>query len=189
MVIVSVPAGRGATYDDLLKLPQNVVGEILDGELFASPRPGPRHANAETTLAAELHSAFQRGRGGPGGWWILIEPELHLGPNVLVPDIGGWRRERLAALPETAWFELSPDWVCEVVSPSTGRIDRAKKLPLYAHERVPFAWIVDPEQKTVEVLQLNGDLWTVVHVHSGDEQMSAVPFESLSIDLRTLWTS
>lgn len=184
---MTITAHGPATYDDLLKLPENVVGEIIDGELYASPRPAPRHANAELALASELRTAYQRGRGGPGGWWIVIEPELHLESDVVVPDIAGWVRERMQNLPETAWFELPPDWVCEILSPSTGRIDRTKKLPIYARQNVSLAWLVDPIQKTVEVMKLSGGAWQIVRVYGGEEQMSAPPFDELTIDLRAVW--
>ena len=184
---MTITAHGPATYDDLLKLPENVVGEILNGELYSSPRPAPRHVNAEDELLAEIRAAYQRGRGGPGGWWILSEPELHFRKDILVPDIAGWRVERMPNLPETAWFDLSPDWICEVLSPSTGRLDRTKKLPIYARESVPFAWLVDPLQKTVEVMKLSGDVWQILHVFGGEDQMSTSPFEELTIDLRTVW--
>ncbi len=176
-----------ATYDDLLKLPENVVGEILDGELYASPRPASRHNNAASGLLAELRIPFQHGRGGPGGWWILGEPELHLQKDILVPDIAGWRRERMPEFPDVVWHDLAPDWIGEVLSPSTGRLDRAKKLPIYAREAVPFAWLVDPLQKTVEVMKLDANVWQIVHVYAGEEQMSAPPFDAIAIDLATIW--
>ncbi len=185
---VTITTHGPATYEDLLKLPENVVGEIVNGDLYASPRPGPRHADAEGAFFEEIRAAYQRGRGGPGGWRILIEPELHFRSDVLVPDIAGWRRQRMQRLPETAWFELSPDWVCEILSPSTGRLDRSKKLPIYARESVAFVWLVDPIEKTVEVMKLIENAWTIVHVYGGDEQMSAIPFEELTIDLRTVWS-
>src|SRR5512142_1943672 len=119
---MSDPARRNATYDDLLGLPSHVVGELLEGSLVVSPRPASRHARAASGLGGELHGPFQRGRGGPGGWIILDEPELHLGGNVLVPDLAGWRRERMPQLPDVAAFELAPDWVCEVLSASTQAI-------------------------------------------------------------------
>jgi Uma2 family endonuclease len=184
---VTITAHRPATYDDLLKLPENVVGEILEGELYASPRQAPRHNRAESALHARIFAAYDDGTGGPGGWWILIEPELHLQSDVLVPDIAGWRRERMASLPDTAWFDLAPDWICEVLSPSTGRIDRAKKLPIYAREAVPFAWFVDPTLKTVEMMKLNQDVWQILHVYGGEDQMTASPFEELTIDLLAVW--
>jgi Uma2 family endonuclease len=183
---VTITAHGPATYDDLLKLPENVVGEIIDGELYASPRPRSRHNNAASGLLAEIRVAFQHGRG-PGGWWILGEPELHLLDDVVVPDIAGWRRERMPELQDVAWHGLVPDWVCEVPSPSTGRIDRTKKLPIYAREAVSFAWLVDPAQKTIEVLQLTEGLWHIVHVYGGDDKMSALPFDAITIDLRAIW--
>jgi Uma2 family endonuclease len=183
---VSIPAQRGATYEDLLRLPEHVVGEILDGELHVSPRPAPRHANAESTLVGELVPPFHHGRGGPGGWWILAEPELHFGRDVVVPDIAGWRRERMPSLPETAWFEIAPDWICEIISPATGRIDRVKKLPIYAREKVSWAWVVDPLLKTVEILKLNS-AWTLMQTFGGDDKMTAPPFDAIEIDLRLIW--
>src|SRR6185369_17877981 len=111
-----------------------MVAEIVDGELFASPRPRPRHAVAASVLGSDLNIPFQQGRGGPGGWWILFEPELHFGEDVLVPDIAGWRHERMRTIPDAAFITLAPDWVCEVVSPSTGRLDRSRKMGVYARE-------------------------------------------------------
>ena len=119
---------KRATYDDVLAAPPNKVGEILDGELFLSPRPEPRHAVASSALGMALGNPFHHGSGGPGGWWILFEPELHLRRDVMVPDLASWRRERMPRLPSTAGFELAPDWECVVLSPSTARIDRTRKL-------------------------------------------------------------
>lgn len=110
------PEKRPAEYRDLFSLPDNLVGEIIDGELHTHPRPAPRHARASSSLGIEIGGPFDQGKGGgPGGWWILDEPELHLGPDVVVPALAGWRRERLSRLPDTAWIEISPDWVCEVL--------------------------------------------------------------------------
>ena len=139
-----VELGRPATYDDLVALPDIVVGEIVDDELWSSPRPAPRHAKSYGALGAVLVPAFDFGHTGPGGWQIVSEPELHLATQVLVPDLGGWRRDRMPRLPETAYFPLAPDWVCEVLSPSTARLDRAKKLRIYAEFGVGHAWLVDP---------------------------------------------
>jgi Uma2 family endonuclease len=125
-------------------VPEPLVAELIDGEIIASPRPALPHALATSALGAELLSRFQFGRGGPGGWWLLDEPELHLGPDVLVPDIAGWRRERMPEVPDAPYVEMAPDWVCEVISPSTARTDRARKLPVYARLAVGFTWIVDP---------------------------------------------
>jgi Uma2 family endonuclease len=176
------------TYADLEALPAHVVGEILHGELVVSPRPAPKHARACSRLSMRLGPPFDLGDGGPGGWGILFEPELHLGADVVVPDLAGWRRERLPSLPEIAWFELAPDWVCEVLSPSTARHDRAQKLAIYARERVAHAWLVDPLARTLEVLRLVGEAgWLIAGVHGGDAVVRAEPFAAIELDLLSLW--
>jgi Uma2 family endonuclease len=181
------PVRRAATYDDLLALPEHVVGEIIDGELHATPRPAPRHAVAASVLGGELVPPFHGGRGGPGGWWILDEPELHLGGDVLVPDLAGWRQSRMPAMPETAYFTLAPDWICEVVSPATARTDRLKKLRVYAREGVAHVWLVDPTARTLEVLRLENGRWSIVVVHGGSERVRAEPFEAITLPLAALW--
>ena len=135
---MSATARKFATYEDLFDLPDHLVGEIIHGQLITHPRPTPKHAVASSAIGDELVSPFQKGRGGPGGWWILDEPELHLGPQILVPDLAGWRRERLPTMPDSAYFTLPPDWVCEVLSPGTARVDRADKMPIYAAQGIPF---------------------------------------------------
>jgi Uma2 family endonuclease len=151
----SVRQRRPATYDDLLAVADHLVAEIVDGDLHVNPRPSPRHAAASSGLGGALHGPFDRGRGGPGGWWLLDEPELHLGADVLVPNLAGWRREHLPHLPEQPHFSLAPDWVCEVISPSTAALDRVKKLSIHAREGVRHAWLVDPIGRTLEVLRLD----------------------------------
>ncbi len=176
-----------ATYDDLVRLPDGRVGEIVEGDLYASPRPAPRHALASSILGANLLGPFHLGTGGPGGWWILDEPEPHLGGDVLVPDLGGWRRERLPELPEGPWFETPPDWVCEVLSPGTATLDRTKKLPAYARERVGHVWLVDPLARTIEVLRLEDGSWVVALNAGGAQRVRAEPFDAIDLDLGTLW--
>ncbi len=127
------------------------------------------------------------GGNGPGGWWILDEPELHLGPNVLVPDIAGWRRERMPTIPRTAAFDLAPDWVCEVVSPATGRLDRVRKLPAYARHEVGHAWLIDPEQQTLEAYRLEHSHWVLVASHEGEDVVRVEPFDAIELPLATLW--
>jgi Uma2 family endonuclease len=178
---------KRATYQDVLNAPENKVAEILDGELFLSPRPTPRHAMAQTGLLSALHVPFDRGLGGPGGWWILTEPELHLGEQVVVPDLAGWRRERMPAMPDEAFFSLAPDWVCEVLSPSTERIDRSRKLRIYAEAGVQHAWLVKPTDHTLEVFRLREGAWTIVAVWEDAAVVRAEPFEAIELGLEPLW--
>ncbi len=178
---------RGATYADILALPENVVGEIIQGDLVVSPRPAPPHALASSNIGVDLIPPFGRGRGGPGGWWILDEPELHLGPHVLVPDLAGWRRERMPVLPTEAFFTVAPDWVCEVLSPSSGRIDRMRKLPIYLEHEVSWAWLVDPLARTLEVFERVAGRWTLASLHEGDATVRAVPFDAVEIEMSGWW--
>ena len=178
---------KRATYEDVLNAPENKVAEILDGELFLSPRPAPRHAVAHSRLLGALGKPFDDGVGGPGGWWILTEPELHFGEQVVVPDLAGWRRERLPAMPEEAFFSLAPDWVCEVLSLSTGRIDRGRKLRIYAEVGVAHVWLVNPLERTLEVLRLREGAWTIVAVCSDSDTVRIEPFEAIELALGRLW--
>lgn len=178
---------KPATYDDILALPDHLVGELIDGELHVSPRPAPRHAVATAALGGELWPPFHGGRGGPGGWWILDEPELHLGRDVLVPDLAGWRRVHLPTIPDAAYFTVPPDWVCEVLSPRTARLDRVKKLAVYLREGVEHAWLIDPLQKTLEVLRRDGSRWVILSTHSDDDVVRAEPFDAVELSLKLLW--
>jgi Uma2 family endonuclease len=178
---------RRATYEDLLQVPPHLVAEIVDGELHVSPRPASRHALASSALGSELGPPFHRGRGGPGGWWIIDEPELHFGDDIVVPDLAGWRRERLPEFPDTPAFSLAPDWACEVVSPSTERLDRAKKMPVYAAAGVPHLWLVNPTARTVEVYRLADGRWLLLATHEGAQRVRAEPFEAVELDLAPLW--
>jgi Uma2 family endonuclease len=177
----------GATYADLEALPDNVVGELVDGELHASPRPASPHATATSELLGSIIGPFGRGIGGSGGWIILVEPELHLGRAVLVPDLAGWRRERMPVMPEVVGFELPPDWLCEVLSPSTARLDRRSKLPLYAKARVAHVWLVDPILQTLEVFALDGATYRLLLVASTDEVGRYAPFDAIELELALLW--
>ncbi len=183
---MTLPARRPATYADIVALPEHVVGEILDGELVVSPRPAPRHAETASTLGGILVPPFQFGDGGPG-WWILDEPELHLGEHVLVPDLAGWRRERMPTLPREDFFTLPPDWLCEVLSPETTRTDRTRKRPIYACAGIPRLWLADPLSQTLEVYGLESGRWVLLVTHGGDEKIRAVPFEAVAVDLNRLW--
>ena len=178
---------RPATCDDLLALPAHVVGEIIDGELHATPRPTPRHALAASVLGGEIGPPFHGGRGGPGGWWILFEPELHFDGDVLVPDLAGWRRSRMPSIPDTAYLTLAPDWVCEVISPGTGRLDRLTKAPVYAREGVGHLWMIDPLQRTLEVMRLDQGRWLILGVHGESAVVRAEPFDAIDLSLGLLW--
>ena len=177
---------KRATYEDVLNAPEHKVAEILDGELFLSPRPAPRHSVAASRLGAVL-GPFDCGLDGPGGWWIIDEPECHFAENVLVPDLGGWRRERMPAIPDTAFFSLAPDWVCEVLSPSTERIDRGRKLRIYAEAGVANMWLINPVERTLEVLRLRDGAWTIVAVCSGSDAVRVEPFDAIELALARLW--
>ena len=176
---------KRATYEDVLNAPEHKIAEILDGELFLSPFPPPRGALALTRLAAILGGALDWRR--PDGWWILNKPEWHFGDDVIVPDIGGWSRQRLPAIGDEAFFSLAPDWVCEILSPSTARIDRRRKLPIYARAGVSFAWLVDPVERLVEVLQLRDGVWSIVGVCADNEVVRLDPFGAIEVALARLW--
>jgi Uma2 family endonuclease len=181
------PFDRPATYEDLERLPDNLVAEIVNGELHASPRPAPPHARAGSIVGGRLTPAYDEARGGPGGWWILDEPELHLSGDVLVPDLAGWRRSRMPHLPTTAYFPVAPDWVCEILSPSTSSLDRKQKLAIYAREGVSHAWLIDPLARTLEELRLESGRWTILATHADTEVVRAEPFTEIEIELSALW--
>ena len=182
------PARRRATYEDVLAAPPEKVAEIVDGELILNPRPGKPHANASSALGEELGPPFKRGRGGPGGWIILDEPELHLGIDILVPDLAGWRRERMPVMTNTeAYFELAPDWAAEVLSDRTRKLDRNDKVPRYAKAGVKHVWLIDPIARTLEVLRLEGEHYLIVGTFADDERIRAEPFDAIELDLSVLW--
>lgn len=176
-----------ATYEDLMKVPDTMVAEIIEGELYTSPRPSGPHSDAVSVLIMDIGTAYRRGRGGPGGWWILVEPELHLGDDVLVPDIAGWRRERMPEIPKSHIFAIAPDWVCEALSGSNARMDRIRKMPIYARHGVAYAWLVDPIEQTLEVKRLENGRWSDIGLYGGDDKFRAEPFELVEIDLASIW--
>jgi Uma2 family endonuclease len=186
--LTTKPLKKGATYDDLVRVPEHYVAEMFDGELYASPRPAMPHARAASVLGVELGGPFDRQRNGPGGWLLLDEPELHFGNDVLVPDLAGWRRERLPSTPNEPYLTLAPDWVCEVVSPSTEHIDRRKKLRIYAREGVVHVWLVDPLRQSLEVLALTAGSLEQIEEHHGPSTVRARPFDAIELELRALWS-
>ena len=182
-------APRLTLYDHLMALPEGLTGEILDGQLHTQPRPSGRHALAESSLQSKLFRGYHEGDDGPGGWWILIEPEIHFvrDKEVAVPDIAGWRRERMPSLPDGHRFEVTPDWVCEILSPSTESKDRRIKMPLYARYGVPHAWLVDPVAKTLEAYQHVEGAWKAIGAYRGDEVVRIQPFTETAVKLSGLW--
>lgn len=180
---------KPATYEDIEELPVGWVGEILEDELVASPRPAVGHAHTASMLGGWLINPFSHGNGGPGGWWILYEPELHLGRDILVPDLAGWRRERMSSppSPEEPFVALAPDWVCELLSPSTFAVDRTRKLPIYHREGVAHAWLIDPLARTLEVFRRESSGWLLTATHEGHAQVRAEPFDAVPLALGTLW--
>jgi len=176
------------SYADLFDLPENVIGEIIDGEIIATPRPSRKHVSAGSSLGYQIGPRYQFGEsGGPGGWLILIEPEVGLGDDIIVPDLAGWRKERFPIEEPHNWISISPDWICEILSPSTVRIDKIRKMPLYALHGVPFLWLLDPSNKTLEVFRLESGRWLVLGTFAENDRVCAEPFLEAEIDLGNLW--
>ncbi len=176
-------------YEQLMALPEHVTGEILNGQLYAMPRPSGRHGLVASSLNVDLGGPFGFGRGGPGGWWIIQEPEVHFlrDVEVAVPDLAGWRRERMPSIPEGHRFEVAPDWLCEILSPSTAKKDRVVKLPLYAHYGVAHVWIVDPAAQTLEAFELREGQWTLISTLKEDDTVAVPPFNAVAFSLADLW--
>lgn len=174
-------------FDAFMSLPEHQVGEIIAGELHVQPRPAPRHARAGSSLGYSVGGPFDGGINGPGGWVILDEPELHIDGDIVVPDLAGWRRERMPSLPETAWFELVPDWVCEILSPSTARKDRVIKLPMYARWGVKHVWLVDPDVRVLEAYALTDSGWLLLGSLQEDDEVKMPPFDAVPFGLGVLW--
>ena len=180
-------AKKPATYEDLLAVPDTKVAELINGALYEFSRPRTTHASASSTLGEILGPPFKRGKGGPGGWIILDEPELHLGDDVLVPDLAGWRRERMPELPDAPFLSLPPDWICEILSPSTAALDRSEKMPIYSVHAVKHLWLIDPAIRTLEVLRHQANGWYAVVTHAGDGAVRAEPFDAIELALANLW--
>jgi Uma2 family endonuclease len=178
---------RPATYQDIIDAPPHMVAEIANGRLHLHPRPAARHARASFSMAGQLHGPFQGGPGAPGGWHFAIEPELHLGTDVLVPDLAGWRRERMPGYPDTAFIDLAPDWICEILSPSTRRFDLTEKRDLYRANAVAHLWLVDPDARTLEAFTLRAGAWTLTAAFQDGDDVRAAPFEALAFPLGALW--
>jgi Uma2 family endonuclease len=192
---VAVPGDRNSPEVEAAfeAVPDEMVGEILDGELFTFPRPARPHTRSASRLTMKLGSAFDTGDNGPGGWVILDEPELHLGPrpDKLIPDLAGWTRARMPdALGDEdtpAFYSAAPEWVCEVISPRTERTDRGKKMRIYRREGVGHIWLLTPLQQTLEVYRLEGGRWMLLDTYEGDAKVRVEPFDAMELDLASIW--
>jgi Uma2 family endonuclease len=184
------PARTPATYADLQAVPDDQLAQIINGELVVMPRPAFGHAGVTSTLGMDLGGPFQRGRGGPGGWWLFDEPELHLGDDILVPDLAGWRTSRMPTRPasNTAFLTLPPDWVCEVLSPTTASIDRVAKSRIYARQQLQWSWLIDPLARTLEAYALEGGRWVQLGAWSDRDTPRVAPFDAVELQLEALWS-
>lgn len=176
-----------ATYRDVIESPAHMVAEIIGGELRLSNRPATPSSAAASALGEELGPPFKRGRGGPGGWLILDEPELHLGDEILVPDLAGWRRDRLPILPDASFLTIPPDWICEVLSKSTEKMDRTEKMPIYAASGIQYAWLVQPRRHSLEAYRLHDGTWAAIAVYREADRARIPPFDAIELDLAALW--
>ena len=176
-----------ATYQDVLDAPPHMIAQVVAGTLYTHPRPASPHALASSRLGNCIGPPFDNGRDGPGGWWIIDEPELHLGEDIVVPDLAGWRRERMPEYPIVAYFTLAPDWVCEVLSPSTRKLDLVGKRAVYAREGVSYIWFVDPDARSLEAFALRGTEWVLIDTLFEDASVSLPPFEAINFNLGNLW--
>ncbi len=180
-------ASRKATYQDVLDAPPHMVAEVVAGTLHMQPRLAKRHAWASSVMGIEIGAPFGRGKGGPGGWAILFEPELHLGEDIVVPDIAGWRRDTMSEDMDGEYFTQAPDWVCEVLSPSTRGFDKGKKRAIYSREKVAHLWFLDPDAQTLEAFELRNALWVLLATLVDDAPVSLPPFDAISFPLSVLW--
>ncbi|HTM20955.1 MAG TPA: Uma2 family endonuclease [Kofleriaceae bacterium] len=181
------PAKKPATYADIEALPEHLVGEIINGELVVSPRPRLQHGVASGEISYHLDHHFGRGRGGAARWFFIIEPELHLGTDVVVPDVAGWCRERAPTEAEAVGITIVPDWVCEILSPSTLRIDRSKKMAIYARASVNHLWLVDPMGRTIEAFRRLDDSWVLIGVWTDEAAARIEPFSEIELDVSRWW--
>lgn len=184
---MSDPARKPATYEDLHNIPENMIGEIINGELIVSPRPSPKHMYVTTILSGEIGPPYHRGRSGPGGWIFLAETEVRLGEDTVVPDLAGWKKERFPAKLEHNWIPVAPDWVCEVLSPGTLRNDKVRKMPIYAHHGVGHIWLIDPLAMTMDAFRLESGRWVLLASFSENDKVRVEPFQEIEIHLEDMW--
>lgn len=178
------PVRRPATWADLERLPEDVRAEILAGEILIKPRPQPSHSHAHGALLGSVMGPFSTDPGGPGGWWILLEPDVRLGPHEIVePDIAGWRKEKVPVFFDRQPIEIAPDWSCEILSPSTARFDRAHKSELYLKSGVGHYWLVDVEARVLEAYEARGGQWLRLGAWSDGDRQRIAPFEAIESDV------
>lgn len=182
-------AKKKATYEDLYRIPDDMIGEIIDGELIVTPRPGPKHMRTASVLGGKIMPPYDFGEGGgPGGWLFLFETEILLGENTVVPDLAGWRKERFPTALEHNWISVAPDWVCEVLSPGTFRNDKVRKMPIYARHGVGYIWLIDPVAMTLDAFRLGVDSgWFLLGSFAENDKVRAEPFHEIEINLEDLW--
>ena len=181
------PAKKRATYDDILKAPAHLVAELIDGVLETHPRPVPKHAVSAARLGMSLGGPFDLGSAGPGGSVFMVEPELHLQYDVVVPDLAAWRRARMPVITDDAFITIAPDWVCEILSPSTEMLDRNAKRRIYAEAGVAFLWLLDPRTRLLEAFQLAAGKWLLLNTVEASDPVSIAPFDAISFPLSDLF--
>jgi Uma2 family endonuclease len=176
------------TLEDLESLPPGMKGEIIEGVLYTMTRPRASHQRALRTIGSRLGDPFDDGKGGPGGWWILPEPGIEL-PDTpeISPDLAGWRRDRMPTLPEEEPIRIPPDWVCEILSPSTRRHDLLIKKPYYARVGILHHWLVDREARTLTSYRLEAGHWVELGVYGDDCEARIEPFDAVPLDVAGFW--
>ncbi len=182
------PLRRPAGWQEILDAPEGVKAEVIGGELILSPRPRPAHGRGQAALAVNVSGPFDLGRGGPGGWWILIEPDVLFGDHDIVsPDFVGWRRYRLPVLPDEAPVAVVPNWVCEILSPSTACRDRTIKSDLYLEAGVPYYWLLDMDQRTLEAYEAQAGRWVRLGAWTDGDIVRIAPFDAIELEVGTLF--
>lgn len=183
------PARKAPTLADLEALPPDIKGEIIEGVLYTMTRPRGRHQRTSLAIGGDLRDPFDRGRGGPGGWWIIPEPGIEL-PNTpeIAPDLAGWRRERLPVVPDDAAIHVVPDWVCEILSPTTRRHNLLVKKPFYAKVGVAHHWLIDLPARTLTVYRLESGRWLELGVYGDEHEARVEPFAEIALDIASWWT-
>ncbi len=185
---MSEPAKKNRTYEDLHAIPENMLGEIINGKLVVTPRPGRKHGYVATTLIEQVGPAYHGGRGGPGGWIFIVEPEIILGKHIMVPDVAGWKSGRFPREEETNPISAVPDWVCEILSSPKGELcDRSEKMPIYARYGIPHAWLINPTIQSLEAYRLEHGRWSTLGVFGERQRAPIEPFAEIELDLGEFW--